>query len=243
MVFEYADYNLYDYFCLYSDLFQDDVVVFMFFWKILSAVNHLHQSNIVHRDLKLENIFIFLKNGKEKDRSGKKLNVCVKIGDLGLSTICEKDEKLTQYCGSPLYSAPEVNLGIPYNGFKYDIWSLGIILYYLFCGSFPFNAFKHEISDESNDDEELRRNLIILLFRKIQNDSVSFKNEKIISEEAKSLIQILLNKNPDERPYIQEVINHTWIQKKREAIKNKKSETITTTPHNHNNCKYTKQTI
>jgi len=209
MIFELADYNLQSYFVMNDGFFRDERNVCVLFKKIVDSLHDLHEQNIVHRDLKLENVFVFNSNDPVK----RKYDIDVKIGDLGLSTICNKNQKLTQYCGSPLYSAPEVNKGIPYNGYKYDIWSLGIILYYLLYGYFPFNVYKNEVTKESNEDgEDTKPKIISLLFQKIQTEEVSFSEEKQISDSCKTLIQSLLNKNPENRPFVEEVITHPWIQ-------------------------------
>lgn len=205
MIFELADYNLLNYIGVNGRFFSEEGNVREVFKKIVEAVNDLHEKNIVHRDLKLENVFVFNSKGP---------NIKIKIGDLGLSTTSERNQMLTQYCGSPLYSAPEVNKGIPYNGYKYDIWSLGIILYYLIYGYFPFNVFKNEVPHDNQDDEEdIKTKIITLLFQKIQTDELSFNEEKKVSENCKSLIQSLLHKDPERRPFIEEVIKHPWFKK------------------------------
>jgi len=206
MVFELAENNLLNYYIMNNDFFRDESFVCMVFRKIVDSLRELHDHNIVHRDLKLENVFVF--NSRD---SRKPFNFDVKIGDLGLSTICEKNQKLTQYCGSPLYSAPEVNKGIPYNGYKYDIWSLGIILYYLIYGNFPFNVYKHEISKE-NQEEDMVPKIITRLFQKIQTEDVTFDEDKQISEPCKTLITSLLSKNPEKRPFVEDIIKHSWMK-------------------------------
>jgi serine/threonine protein kinase len=204
MIFELADYNLLNYMSVNGSFFDEEGNVRNVFKKIVEAVGDLHEKNIVHRDMKLENVFVFNSKGT---------SIKIKIGDLGLSTVCERNQVLTQYCGSPLYSAPEVNKGIPYNGYKYDIWSLGIILYYLVYGYFPFNVFKNEITHDDLEEDEIKTKIITLLFQKIQTEELTFIEEKKISENCKSLIQTLLNKDPERRPFIEEVIKHSFFKK------------------------------
>jgi serine/threonine protein kinase len=205
MIFELADYNLLKYMSSNERIFSEEGNVKEVFKKIVEAVNDLHEKNIVHRDLKLENVFVFNSKGPM---------IKIKVGDLGLSTTSERCQMLTQYCGSPLYSSPEVNKGIPYNGYKYDIWSLGIILYYLIYGFFPFNVFKNEVPhDNQEDEEEIKTKIITLLFQRIQTDELTFSEEKKVSENCKSLIQALLHKDPERRPFIEEVLKHPWFKK------------------------------
>lgn len=96
------------------------------FCELVSALLYLHNAlNIVHRDLKLENIMI-----------DKNLNI--RLLDFGLSNQLAQNTSMFQTkCGSPSYSAPEMLLGRPYT-YKIDMWSLGIILYALAFNSLPF---------------------------------------------------------------------------------------------------------
>lgn len=89
-------------------------------------MEYLHKLNIAHRDLKPENCLL--------DQNKK-----IKIVDFGLSNIYEKYGKLKTACGSPCYAAPEMIAGLHYDGFKSDIWSLGIIFYATLCGYLPFD--------------------------------------------------------------------------------------------------------
>jgi serine/threonine protein kinase len=206
MIFELADSNLMDYYNnIYSEL--DEEMVFRIFRKLAMAVKELHELGIAHRDIKLENILIF--SGKCKKTGNESFKV--KLADLGLSKCSDKNKKFSDYCGSPIYSAPEVNGGMSYIGFKYDMWTLGIILYYLIHGDFPFNVFEDEVGDEDDDPEEIKKKIIEKLFHKIQNDDLYFQPEKNCSEELKSLMIWLLKKDPEERPYIEEIFSHPWF--------------------------------
>uniref|UniRef100_A0A8C7YNP3 MAP/microtubule affinity-regulating kinase 3 n=1 Tax=Oryzias sinensis TaxID=183150 RepID=A0A8C7YNP3_9TELE len=97
------------------------------FRQIVSAVYYCHQKNIVHRDLKAENLLL------DADSN-------IKIADFGFSNEFTEGSKLDTFCGSPPYAAPELFQGKKYDGPEVDIWSLGVILYTLVSGSLPFDG-------------------------------------------------------------------------------------------------------
>lgn len=97
------------------------------FWQILSAVEYCHNRNIVHRDLKAENLLL---DG----------HMNIKIADFGFGNFFQPGKPLATWCGSPPYAAPEVFEGQQYEGPQLDIWSMGVVLYVLVCGALPFDG-------------------------------------------------------------------------------------------------------
>ncbi|CCK71268.1 serine/threonine protein kinase KIN2 KNAG_0G02110 [Huiozyma naganishii CBS 8797] len=91
-----------------------------------SALQYLHANNIVHRDLKIENIMI--------STSGE-----IKIIDFGLSNVYDPRKQLHTFCGSLYFAAPELLKARPYLGPEVDVWSFGVVLYVLVCGKVPFD--------------------------------------------------------------------------------------------------------
>lgn len=156
--------------------------------QLLSAVAYCHEKGVIHRDLKPENILI--ENSKEKDKDF----FHIKIIDFGTCEILKKS-KLTEQIGTSFYIAPEV-LRNGYNE-KCDLWSCGVILYILLCGSPPFYG--------KNEKE---------IFTKILSGNFSFRHKiwNKISEEAKDLVKKLLEINPGKRLSAKDALNEKWFK-------------------------------
>ena len=156
-------------------------------YQIALGVKYLHSYGIVHRDLKPDNIMITHPND---------LGI-LKIMDFGLSKILSSQEKMVDGFGTLSYVAPEVLLRSPYNK-EVDIWSLGVILYYILCGHLPFKGNKEMVIAE-----------------KIVNDELEFSDEEwdIRSQKVKDLISNCMKKDPGERITIDEFLNHPWFKK------------------------------
>jgi serine/threonine protein kinase len=97
------------------------------FSQIMSGINYLHLKGICHRDIKLENIII--------DN-----NLSIKIIDFGFGAIGPKSKLQNFFCGTPSYMPPEIVQKKDYVGSFADIWSIGILLFTLLSGSFPFRG-------------------------------------------------------------------------------------------------------
>ncbi|XP_075467227.1 testis-specific serine/threonine-protein kinase 6-like [Ascaphus truei] len=151
------------------------------FGQIVSALRYLHEHHLVHRDLKCENVLL-------TD------NHCVKLTDFGFGRKTQGyPEMCTTYCGSAAYAPPEVLLGIPYDPKKYDIWSLGVVLYVMVTGCMPF--------DDSN----------ISKLPNIQQRGVVYPASVPVEDKCQSLIKELLHFSPQERPDISVVSKNSWL--------------------------------
>jgi serine/threonine protein kinase len=104
-----------------------ETVAKFIFKQIVLAIQYIHRNNIVHRDIKLDNILIDLDNN-------------VKICDFGVSKIIKKGDILFDQCGTPTYIAPEILKNKGYDGFPVDIWSAGVVLYAMLNGNVPFKG-------------------------------------------------------------------------------------------------------
>merc|ERR1719220_2049993 len=163
--------------------------------QIIRAIYYMHESHVCHRDLKPEN-FLFV----TKDPIDKSL---LKIIDFGLSCKFEPAQVLTTKAGTPYYVAPQVLAG------KYDqlsdLWSVGVIMYVLLCGYPPFFG--------ETDAEVLSK-------VRLGNFSFNQADWKNVSEDAKTLIRMLLKMNPRDRYTAEQALNHDWIKNKAPKAKN-----------------------
>ena len=169
--------ELFDYIVKNRRLKEPEACVF--FQQIINGVEYLHKQGIIHRDLKPENLLLDYNNN-------------IKISDFGLSTFFSKNHFLQTACGTPSYAPPEMLEGLQYNGEASDIWSCGIILYAMLCGTLPFTESKEEI-----------------IVKKIKMHDYSIP--KYLSKEAQDMLNHILKINPEERFTIEGIKKHPWF--------------------------------
>lgn len=167
-----------------KSLTEPEVRYFMV--QIIGAIKYLHSRRVIHRDLKLGNIFF----DPEME---------LKIGDFGLaSVLAPNTSRKYTICGTPNYIAPEV-LGGKNTGhsFEVDVWAIGVMMYALLCGKPPF---------QSKD--------VQVIYERIKQNEYSFPSSDRypISNEAKSLITDILATNPLQRPTLDEILDHAWFK-------------------------------
>ena len=161
------------------------------FSKIVKGVKYLHDNNIAHCDLKPENILL--------DQ-----NFNPKINDFGFSQ--EFDGKNGNYLlhkrsGTPIYSSPDVRLAFTkgYDGTKNDVFSLGVLLFVITIGEFPFESATYS-------DEKYK-----FIIKGRFNHFWEFFNYIEISEEFKNLINSLISHTPAKRLSVDDILKHPWI--------------------------------
>ncbi|KXS18906.1 Pkinase-domain-containing protein [Gonapodya prolifera JEL478] len=181
-------------FCAGGDLFskvvgngvllEDDAR--KYFTQALNGIAHLHSKKIVHRDVKPENLLMSTADSE----------AIVKVADFGLSNMIQQEDLLSTWCGSPAYMAPELVKSQKYDE-KVDMWSMGVVLYVLLSGCYPFWA---------NSSKEIYEQIKDGWFPTPE------ENFKGVSSDALDLIKKLIVVDPKVRLSAVEALAHPWIK-------------------------------
>jgi len=190
LVFEYANVGT------LTDVLRQchhllEVEAKMLFCQIVSGLKTLHSRQIVHGDIKMDNILVFA----NKDQ------LVVKIGDFGFSRKSSSNSEPPPIIinGSPTYMAPEMTTGQLYDGFKADIWSLGVTLYCMVFSQYPFCSLAHGTPQEEIAD----------LFQQIRMEAPDFSPFPT-SPTLLDLFKRLFEKDPAKRIALVEIQVHPW---------------------------------
>ena len=153
------------------------------FYQIVKAILYCQNKNICHRDIKLENILILNDN-------------VIKLIDFGFAVKCKKNEYQELFCGTLYYMPPEIVNKEKYIPYYSDIWSLGVLLYAMLFGCFPFKANKED-----------------KLFQLINEGKVIFPNHIEVSDEVKKLLLKIIVIKPNKRISLEDILNDPWLKK------------------------------
>ena len=169
--------------------------------QLIKALKYLHSHRVIHRDLKLGNLFLTDK-------------MELKVGDFGLATKLDfEGERKRTVCGTPNYIAPEILDGKTGHSYEVDIWSLGVIIYTLIIGKPPF---------ETQD--------VKTTYKRIKMNSYSFPENAVISDSAKNLIQEILVTDPSKRPALDQILIHDFFNQGTSIPKLLPTSTLACTP-------------
>ncbi|GAB9470772.1 hypothetical protein Gpo141_00008008 [Globisporangium polare] len=165
------------------------------FRQVCAAVASLHDQHVIHRDLKLENVLVD-KRGRAKlidfgfsqfDYSG------TSNGNSGSGSDAASAKN---FCGTPSYMAPEVVTSASYDGKSVDVWSLGVLLYVLLCGKFPF---------QGQSFHQLYQSIL-----RLSSSPKGWSFPGGLSKDAQSLIRSVLVVDPRKRPRVHDILAHPW---------------------------------
>ena len=154
-------------------------ILTILFKQIFSAFDYIHKKNIFHRDIKLENILLTK-------------NYEIKIIDFGFGLYNPRNYLQKFFCGTPNYMAPEIIMKKEYDCQKADMWSLGILLYKLFCADFPFKG---------KDEKDLYRHII----------KGKYKIKEYVPDFIKIIIDKILRPKPYQRINCDQILQSHWF--------------------------------
>jgi len=157
--------------------------------QIVDSLIFVHSQKVAHRDIKLDNILL--------DSKGN-----TRIVDFGLASMDEDEDKgCRSFVGSPEYVAPEIIQRKPYSGYKADVYSLGMVLYCMLFGQFPFipeKRFESVINGEEHPPLEWPDHLL------------KFPTF-FVSKTAKDMLSEMLEVDPEKRISMEQLANHRWL--------------------------------
>jgi len=179
--------------CMEKNRGLPEHIALRLFRQILFALECCHKNKIIHRDLKLQNILL-----DEKDD--------IKLIDFGVSNFMEDNVFRHTFCGTPAYAPPEILLGEAYHGPEVDLWSIGVVLYYMLTGKYPFPNIGAILSGK-------------------------FHKPETISPSCLDLLERLLTVDTKDRINLEGVLNHPWTNCAAFPANNNSPPVVAEEPH------------
>lgn len=191
----YKGHDLFDY--LDVNIPLDESTSKPIFKEIVDCVNECHKNNIAHLDIKFENFMVVSMNPPKF--------VLIDFGHSEYIKNSDYDLVKLGYgkYGTTVYLCPEGNNH--YFSLKSDVWSLGICLYLMLTGDYPFNGY---------DDDEYEINVMEYNLDRTYLYNKKKKNKKMLSKDASKLITMCLSKEHSERCVIEDILNSDFLAKK-----------------------------
>jgi len=185
LVQEHAGVDLHTYVMQHSKLSETETK--NIFVQLCDAVEYCHALGIVHRDIKPNNILL--------DDGG-----VARLIDFGVSNFASEDEMRGTYCGTTACAPPEMILGKKYQGTKVDVWTMGVMLYFMLTGNMPFPDIASILNAQ-------------------------FVPPPGVSENCIDVLTKMLELDVDKRAKLSEIITHPWITKSTFVLDGKLEET------------------
>jgi len=151
--------------------------------QMLRATSYIHELHIIHRDIKAENFML----------AESSITSCVKLIDFGMACRCEDGQLLSEMCGSPHYMSPEL-IGQKYNNMA-DVWALGVLVYLILFGHYPFDA--RETQDIMN---------------KVLTEPIRWQTRAKLSRHALDFLRRALEPDVKRRATAERLLSHPWIK-------------------------------
>jgi len=151
--------------------------------QMLKAISYIHELRIIHRDIKAENFML----------AESSITSCVKLIDFGMACSYEDGQLLSEVCGSPHYMSPEL-IGQKYNHMA-DVWALGVLLYLILYGHYPFDA-RHPQD----------------IMNKVLTERIRWQTRAKLSRHALDFLRLALEADVKRRATAQRLLLHPWIK-------------------------------
>ena len=169
------------------------------FFEIAEALRFVHENNVVHRDVKPDNILVFSEQV-----------FCLSDFSVSLQ-LTSPDQKLVDTRGSPAFLSPEECGGDPFFPKPADVWAYGVTLYSCIFHRLPFKLEQGQGKNVANT--------VYAVSQLLETEELEIPSDVEVSQECIDLIRVILQKNPTDRPTFEDIIQSAWFEHAREVDK------------------------